>query len=279
MAEPTHVREEVRAHYGAFARASASCCAPRNTLYSADALQAVPPDVAGFSAGNGDPVTPAKLQPGETVLDLGSGGGLDCVLAARQVGATGHVIGVDMTPEMLARARRSVERLGLGNVEFREGYLESLPVADDSVDVVISNCVINLSPDKPRVFGEIFRVLKPGGRISVSDSVTNGPVPEALRRNSEAWCGCTSGALPYGDYVAALKHVGFVDVTLEPNLAFAVQMLEDGGVHVPRPLSRDELMRLLPGWAECDRSIFLPHLISARKPPPDVVEAGARKGE
>jgi ubiquinone/menaquinone biosynthesis C-methylase UbiE len=266
MATPTQVRENVKEHYADFARTSASCCASPNTLYAEGALRDLPADIAGFTAGNGDPITPANLRPGETVLDLGSGGGLDCFLAARQVGESGRVIGVDMTPEMLARARRGAERLGAKNVEFREGYLESLPVEDDSVDVVISNCVINLSPDKPRVFREIFRVLKPGGRISVSDSVTNRPVPEELRRNRGEWCGCTSGALTYRQYVADLARAGFVDIVLTPNLQFARQALESGGVTIPRDATTPQLMEAVGGWEGCGTSVFLPHVISARKP-------------
>jgi ubiquinone/menaquinone biosynthesis C-methylase UbiE len=266
MATPTQVREDVKEHYADFARTATSCCASTNTLYPESALQDLPADIAGFTAGNGDPITPANLQPDETVLDLGSGGGLDCFLAARQVGEGGRVIGVDMTPEMLERARRSAERLGVRNVEFREGYLESLPVEDDSVDVVISNCVVNLSPNKPRVFQETFRVLKPGGRISISDSVTNRPVPENLRRNRGEWCGCTSGALPYRQYIADLAGAGFVDIVLTPNMQFAREALEGAGLTIPEGASTSQLTETLAGWESCGTSVFLPHVISARKP-------------
>jgi ubiquinone/menaquinone biosynthesis C-methylase UbiE len=172
--------------------------------------------VANFSLGCGDPITVAALQPGETVLDLGSGGGLDCFLAAKQVGASGHVIGVDMTPEMLERARAAAARLGHTNVEFRQGYLESLPVEADSVDAVVSNCVINLSPDKPQVFREVFRALKPGGRVAVSDIVTNGPLPEELQKNMEAWGACVAGALDVSEYTTGLTDAGFTDVKVQP---------------------------------------------------------------
>src|SRR5512136_2722163 len=216
MATPTEVRENVREHYADFARTSASCCASTNTLYAEGTLEDLPRDIAAFTAGNGDPITPANLQPGETVLDLGSGGGLDCFLAARQVGETGHVIGVDMTPEMLERARQAADQLGLPNVEFRQGYLEELPVEDRSVDVVISNCVINLSPDKPQVFREIFRVLKPAGRVAVSDTVTNGELPESIKKDMEAWGACVAGALDMNDYIAGLTEAGFTEVTVKP---------------------------------------------------------------
>jgi arsenite methyltransferase len=266
MTTPSKIHQEVQKTYAEFARTSTSCCGPQNTLYPQETLQDVPTDIASFSAGNGDPVTPANLQPGEIVLDLGSGGGLDCFLAARQVGETGHVIGVDMTPEMLARARQAALRLGVQNVEFRQGYLEALPVEDGSVDVVISNCVINLSPDKPLVFREIFRVLKPGGRISVSDTVTNRPVSDEQRKDMQDWCGCTSGALPYEEYVAGLREAGFVDIHLQPNLAVAQQALESGLVQVSELISIDEIKTDLADFQQCDRSIFLPHLISAHKP-------------
>ncbi len=199
----------------------------REGLYPLDLLTTMPEDVANFSLGCGDPISLAGLQPGEIVLDLGSGGGLDCFLAARQVGQAGTVIGVDMTPEMLARARASAERLQIRNVEFREGYLESLPVEDASVDVVISNCVINLSPDKPQVFREIYRVLKPGGRLAVSDIVTHGALPEGLRKDMQAWGACVAGALDMQDYTRGLKEAGFNDTAVQPK--------DGGGNPIPIP--------------------------------------------
>jgi arsenite methyltransferase len=215
--ETTTIHEAVREHYGELARTSNSCCGSgSSTLYDEQLIQAVPTDISGFSLGCGDPITLAKLQPGETVLDLGSGGGLDCFLAARQVGEAGHVIGVDMTPDMLAKARANAERLKVKNVEFREGYLEALPVEDATVDVVISNCVINLSPDKPQVFREVFRVLKPGGRVAVSDIVTNGVLPEAVQKSMESWGACVAGALDQSDYVNGLRAAGFVNVQVQP---------------------------------------------------------------
>ncbi len=208
----------VKEYYGSRARSGSSCCGSgkANLLYPEDLTTGVPTDITNFSLGCGNPFSAAAMQPGETVLDLGSGGGLDCFLAAKEVGPTGHVIGVDMTPDMLKRARASAERLGFKNVEFREGYLESLPVEADSVDVVISNCVINLSPDKPKVFQEIFRVLKPGGRLAVSDTVTNGPLPEAMKNDIEAWGACVAGALDVSEYTTGLVEAGFSEVKVMP---------------------------------------------------------------
>jgi arsenite methyltransferase len=187
-----------------------------NDLYPASLLTSLPNEVANFSLGCGNPITVAALKPGETVLDLGSGGGLDCFLSARQVGESGRVIGVDMTPEMLERARLAATRLAIQNVEFRQGYLEKLPVDSDTVDVVISNCVINLSPDKPQVFREVFRVLKPGGRVAVSDTVTDGPIPEDMRKDMDAWGECIAGALDVVEYTRGLTAAGFLDVKVQP---------------------------------------------------------------
>lgn len=214
MSVTNPVHTTVREHYAEIARSSSSCCGS-NTLYDAQLLKEVPSDVSGFSLGCGDPISVAALRPGETVLDLGSGGGLDCFLAAKQVGAAGHVIGVDMTPEMLAKARANAVRLKIDNVEFREGYLEALPVEDASIDVVISNCVINLSPDKPQVFREMFRALKPGGRVAVSDIVTNGSLPPSVQKNMEAWGACLAGALDVNDYTRGLREAGFTAVRVQ----------------------------------------------------------------
>lgn len=213
---PEPIRESVREHYAAQARAGTPCCGGSNLLYPDQLLTGMPSEVADFSLGCGDPITMAALRLGETVLDLGSGGGLDCFLAAKQVGEGGHVIGVDMTPEMLERARAAASRLGCANVEFRQGYLESLPVENDSVDVVIANCVINLSPDKTQVFREVFRVLKPGGRVAVSDIVTDGPLPQEIRENMSAWGACVAGALDVSEYTSRLTEAGFVGVEVQP---------------------------------------------------------------
>ena len=226
---PTPIHESVREHYAAQARSGSSCCGGSNLLYPDQLLTNLPDDVASFSLGCGNPFAQAELKPGETVLDLGSGGGLDCFLAAKQVGESGHIIGVDMTPEMLERARTAATRLGVRNVEFREGYLEKLPVEDDSVDVVISNCVINLSPDKPQVFREVFRTLRPGGRVAVSDIVTNGPLPEALQKDMEAWGACVAGALDVSEYTTGLSAAGFTDVKVQPK-GDASDLIEAAGL-------------------------------------------------
>ncbi len=217
------VRENVREHYAAQAVASSSCCgsdscsdASGSKLYPVELLTELPQDITSFSLGCGDPITLAELQPGQTVLDLGSGGGLDCFLAARKVGVTGHVIGVDMTPQMLEKATAAAKRLNVPNVEFRQGYLEELPVQSGTVDVVISNCVINLSPDKNKVFREVFRVLKPGARIAVSDVVTDGPLPDDVKKSMTAWAGCMAGALDIREYKADLEAAGFTDVEIAP---------------------------------------------------------------
>lgn len=182
-------------------------------LYRNADISDLPATVTDVAFGCGNPTAIAALEPGQVVLDLGSGGGIDCFLAAKMVGPAGRVIGVDMTPEMIRLARKNAEKVGASNVEFRLGEIENLPVADESVDVIISNCVINLSPDKPRVFREAFRVLKPGGRLQVSDIVWTRPVPEEIRSDMEKWAGCIAGALLESEYLDHIRAAGFVDVT------------------------------------------------------------------
>ena len=216
-----------------------SCCSPDSdaaatlaeALYGNNDLEELPESVTDISLGCGNPTAIANLQPGETVLDLGSGGGIDCFLAARAVGPTGHVIGVDMTDSMLAVANKNKAKMGVDNVEFRKGEIENLPVDSDSVDIIISNCVINLSPDKDAVFKEAFRVLKPGARFTVSDMVTEGEFPAQLKANIEAWAGCITGALDQEDYLAKMRNAGFVDVQVESRSSYGLEnldMLDEG---------------------------------------------------
>jgi SAM-dependent methyltransferase len=218
------IHDAVREHYAGRIKSNtsccggsdSSCCSSESTLYPADLLTTLPQGEDIPSYGCGDPITLASLRPGQVVLDLGSGAGLDCFFAARQVGESGRVIGVDMTPEMIERARANARRMNITNVEFRQGFIESLPVDSNSVDVTISNCVINLAPDKQKVFAEVFRVLKPGGRLAVSDIVTGGPLPEVVKQSLSAWAGCVAGAVEAGEYVAMMKSVGFQDVSVNP---------------------------------------------------------------
>lgn len=223
------VRAVVREKYGQIAQAAGccgggSCCggatdvdeAARQIGYCAEDLAGIP-SAANLGLGCGNPLEYAKPQPGEAVLDLGSGAGLDCFLAARAVGAGGHVIGVDMTAAMIEKARANAAAGGYVNVEFRLGEIEHLPLPDDSVDLVISNCVINLSPDKPQVFRDALRVLKPGGRMLISDLVLLRPISPALRNSVAAYVGCVAGALQKSDYLAAIRDAGFaaVDIVAE----------------------------------------------------------------
>ncbi len=218
------VRAVVREHYGNIARGANPGCAPgccssvgtAATIlgYSADQTGAVP-DGADLGLGCGNPTAIASLRDGEAVLDLGAGGGFDCFIAARQVGPRGRVIGVDMTADMVARARDNARKVNAANVEFRLGEIEHLPVADASVDAILSNCVINLSPDKPAVFREAFRVLRAGGRLAISDVVATGPIPAKLQDQAAALAGCIAGAAPLDDVRAMLAAAGFVDVEVK----------------------------------------------------------------
>ncbi len=237
------IRQAVREHYGGIAVERTSCCGPVSTCgcggdvpadamskaigYSNDELGAVP-DGANLGLGCGNPTALASLKKGETVLDLGSGAGFDCFLAANVVGETGRVIGIDMTHEMLQKARENAIKGSYDNVEFRLGEIENIPAADNAVDVVISNCVINLSPDKPKVFGESFRVLKPGGRLMVSDIVLMKELPEVLRSSIAAYVGCISGALLKDDYLETIRQAGFEDVKILEETIYPVKsMIED----------------------------------------------------
>ncbi len=224
------IRKAVRERYGQRAKDGASCCAkPRSCSgtqdsasqaigYSEEQLSAIP-EGADLGLGCGNPTALASLNEGETVLDLGSGAGIDCFLAAQAIGPSGRAIGVDMTAEMVDRARKNARKNGIENVEFRLGEIEHLPVADGSVDVVISNCVVNLSPDKLQVFREAFRALKPCGRMFLSDIVLLKPLPEEVRESIEAYVGCVAGASMKADYLAAIEAAGFRDVEVLKEVA------------------------------------------------------------
>ena len=238
------IKGVVRQKYGEIAQSSGSgggCgCGPsaaelsKRIGYSDSDLQAVPQE-ANLGLGCGNPVALASLREGETVLDLGSGAGFDCFLAAERVGATGHVIGVDMTAEMLEAARRNARKGNYTNVEFRLGEIENLPVSDGSVDAVISNCVINLSPDKERVFREAFRVLRPGGRLMVSDIVLTQALPEVVRNSLEAYVGCVAGAALKDDYLNLIRAAGFTDIQVVHEASFpAEDVLQDPTVDAAR---------------------------------------------
>ncbi len=261
--DAAEIKELVRARYGGIASEAAapgaSCCDAQRTPdvqgakaremgYSAEELAAVP-DGANLGLGCGNPQAIAAMQPGELVVDLGSGAGFDCLLAARQVGPTGQVIGVDMTHEMLKKARDNAARLGAANVEFRLGELEHLPIADNTADVIISNCVVNLVPDKAQVFREAFRVLKPGGRVVISDVVNIAPLPDDLRADPKLLCGCVAGAIPADRVDLLMRAAGLVDVKI-----------------TVKPESREMVASWAPGRGieKCVASA----IVEARKPRP-----------
>jgi arsenite methyltransferase len=233
--DPEEIRESVRTYYGQRARGEIGECCGGATPSECEPAAGVaiqigdlPQDVESFNLGCGDPVTLAALRDGETVLDLGSGGGLDCFRAARQVGTTGRVIGIDMTEDMLDRARRNLERLDLPQVEFRRGLIEALPVEDASVDVVISNCVINLAPDKDLVLREIARVLRPGGRLAVADIVSRGRLRPEWLEAPDSWECCCAGALEAEEYITRLVRAGFEDARLRAAEGRDVQGIPEG---------------------------------------------------
>lgn len=203
---------------------AATLTIPQMAGYREDVLSSIPTAAAEKSFGCGDPLAFSEVKAGETVLDIGSGAGIDCFIAAQKVGPTGKVIGIDMTPAMLEAARRNAAQGGYTNVEFRQGDAESIPAADNSVDWVISNCVINLSPDKAKVFSEIQRVLKPGGRISISDIVADA-LPDFIKNDSASYCGCVGGAIPTADYLRMLTQAGLADVRVETRLDYDTDMV------------------------------------------------------
>ena len=230
----TNVHDAVREKYGEIARSvgKAGCCGPTScgcgdpitsNLYSEAETANLPSDALAASLGCGNPTALIELEPGQTVLDLGSGGGIDVLISAKRVGPAGKVYGLDMTDEMLALARENQRKAGVTNVEFLKGEIEHIPLPDASVDVIISNCVINLSADKDAVLAEAFRVLRPGGRLAVSDVVCKGEIPAEVRKNMELWVGCIAGALQDSQYRQLLTDAGFVDVDIEPTRIYAFE--------------------------------------------------------
>lgn len=285
------VREQVRDHYATRVRSQSTCCGPNTTtsccsaaaieldtsspwgaaLYSADELAQAPDEAATVSYGCGNPTALAALRTGEVVLDLGSGGGLDCFLAARKVGTRGYVYGVDMTDEMLDLARRNAAKAAVTNVEFRKGTIEALPLADESVDVIISNCVVNLSPDKEQVLREAFRVLRPGGRLAISDVVIDGdladlPVSEAQLRQALSWAGCIAGALTVTQFQGYLAAAGFEQIDVQIQQRYSLDAL---GI---APATVTQLLPLAA--AETLARRFTSSLIAARKPAPITITTG-----
>ncbi len=272
----TEVKKTVRERYAQVARRSASCCGPkacgcnsdtnvkdisRGIGYS-DEEMAAAPEGANLGLGCGNPVALASLREGETVLDLGSGAGFDCFLAARQVGASGRVIGVDMTPEMIEKARENARQSGVTNVEFRLGEIENLPAGDSSVDAIISNCVINLAPDKKRVFSEAFRVLKPGGRVLVSDIVLTKTLPENIKNSIEAYVGCIAGAALESDYLAAIKTAGFHEIKTRDDSVFPVASI----ISEPEAVEIIKSLKLTPAKAKELAATVKSIKVSAVKP-------------
>ena len=278
----TEIRQNVREGYGKIAReAGSSCCGPKdkakgnsccNTNTSTQAREASKsvgytdadmdsvPDGANLGLGCGNPLALASLKEGETVLDLGSGAGFDCFLSANKVGKTGKVIGVDMTPEMLEKARENAHKNNYTNVEFRMGEIENLPVADNTVDVIISNCVINLSVDKPRVFREAYRVLKPGGRLMVSDIVLTKELPEIVKQSVQAYIGCVAGASLESEYLGAIEAAGFGEVRVMDTSAL------DGASMVDDPTAAAIVAEIGIDQAKELAGAILSIKVSAKKP-------------
>jgi SAM-dependent methyltransferase len=273
----SNLQQAVREKYGAAAKqvaegktaccgggASLSGCDPiTRDLYGAAEKGSLPAEAVAASLGCGNPTALAKLQPGEAVLDLGSGGGIDVLLSARRVGPTGKAYGLDMTDEMLVLARENQRKAGVENVEFLKGTIENIPLPDNTVDVIISNCVINLSGDKDRVLREAFRVLKPGGRLAVSDVVMRGEVPADIRKSMELWVGCIAGALQENEYAEKLAAAGFSSIEIEPTRIYRVEeareFLQAAGLDVEKiaPQVKDKFMSAFvraskPAPAACD---------------------------
>ncbi|MGZ3535891.1 MAG: arsenite methyltransferase [Thermodesulfobacteriota bacterium] len=274
--ENEEIKKSVRERYGNIAKQGSSCCGPaksccgstnsaesvsRSIGYSEEELQAVP-EGANMGLGCGNPTALASLKEGEIVLDLGSGAGFDCFLAAKQVGSTGKVIGVDMTAEMLERARENARKGNFDNVEFRLGEIENLPVGDNQVDVIISNCVINLSTNKKRVFEEAFRVLRPGGRLMVSDIVLLKDLPEEIRNSVAAYVACIAGATTKNDYLEAIRAAGFEGTKVLGKAAYSAELL----VNDPIAVEVAKNLKLSPEKATDLASSVISIKVSAIKP-------------
>lgn len=246
--------------------AELSCCDPiTKDLYDSSQTSSLPKEAVAASLGCGNPTALAKLQPGETVLDLGSGGGIDVLLSAKRVGPTGKAYGLDMTDEMLALARENQKKAGVENVEFLKGAIENIPLPDNSVDVIISNCVINLSGDKDRVLREAFRVLKPEGRLAISDVVVRGEVPADIRKSVELWVGCVAGALEEFEYRHKLFTAGFENIDIEPTRVYKVEEARD--FLAAAGLDVDKVAPLIDGK-------FMSAFVRATKPHPKVACCG-----
>lgn len=267
MKNANEIKEHVRAEYGQAAREAQngkpSCCGTGSVregqavdpitgnLYQPEETAGLPAEAVLASFGCGNPTALATIQPGETVLDLGSGGGIDVFLSARRVGPTGKVYGLDITDEMVALAKENQQKAGVTNVEFLKGDIEQIPLPDNSVDLIISNCVINLSPDKDQVLNEAFRVLKPGGRLAVLDIVVRGSMPHEIRHSVELWAGCVAGALEQSVYLTKLQQAGFEQINIEPTRIYtaedAREFLMGAGLHVEK-VARDIDGKFISGF-------------------------------
>lgn len=273
------IKSAIRKHYGAAMAQGSGCCGPSIGTtaggryanlagYTSEELSTLPESITTFGCGN--PTTFAEMNPGEVVLDLGSGAGLDLILASRKVGPTGRVIGLDMTPEMIAAANANLEKAGITNFEIRQGEMEAMPVADSEVDWIISNCVINLSPDKAKVFAESYRVLKPGGRMLVSDIVT-GDLPDSVRADIAAWVACISGAVEESEYIRLVKQAGFAEVEVVDRLVYDEPSLRgmfcDSSCCGPQPIT---IGKKEPSATEANLSALVGKIAS--------IKLSARKG-
>jgi arsenite methyltransferase len=251
-----NIKTMVKKRYGEIAKASSSCCCSCDcgsgndakkqsgkVGYSKKEMDAVP-NGSNLGLGCGNPTALASIRKGETILDLGAGAGFDCFLAANETGPKGRVIGIDMTPEMIKKARENAKKGGYKNVDFRMGEIEKLPVEDKSVDLIISNCVINLSPEKQKVFNEAFRVLKPGGRLMVSDLVLNGRLPEKVRKSAAAYYGCVAGAEQKKEYLRKIEKAGFKQVKVKAEARFTMDIFEKSGIaEAEAGLTREDIVK------------------------------------